>query len=132
LALNRIKLFYREQENKNLTFSKNLNILFARLKELIEEKESYIVYGAGTGAMLLCNYMPESIIGIVDKDIEKIGSIQFGNKVYGLDYLALHVNKIIISPFGRSDEIVQHLNLDHNISIDRIISLDIFDHTPIL
>ncbi len=127
-ALNRIKLFYRERENQNMVFSKNLNRVYAFLEQLRKKREACILYGAGTGAHLVAAFIPEVITYIVDTDPEKEGKRILNIPVYGIQHLENESDiKIIITPFGRSKEITEFLSQNYSIPIERLVSLDIFD-----
>ncbi|RXJ84392.1 glycosyltransferase [Arcobacter cloacae] len=130
IATDRIKLFYRQnnEENKNISFSKNLNKIFALLSTLKISSDKYILYGSGTGMDLVSNFLINNIEFIVDNDIEKHDSYKNGFKIIGLPFFKdFDTNsKIIITVFGRASEIIETLSKEHQIPKDRLISLDIF------
>jgi hypothetical protein len=131
-ATDRIKLFYREnhKENKNLTFSKNLNKIFALLSTLKVSSNKYILYGSGTGMDLVSGFLGENIEFIIDNDIKKHNSYKNGFKVIGLPYFKDYDtnSKIIITVFGRASQIIETLSNEYQIPKDRLISLDIFEN----
>lgn len=126
----RIKLFYRQnnEENKNISFSKNLNKIFALLSTLKISSDKYILYGSGTGMDLVSNFLINNIEFIIDNDIKKHNSYKNGFKIIGLPFFKdFDTNsKIIITVFGRASEIIETLSKEHQIPKDRLISLDIF------
>lgn len=128
-ATDRIKLFFRENENKNLTFSKNLNKIFTLLSSLKISSDKYILYGSGTGMDLVSNFLNNNIEFIIDNDIKKHNSYKNGFKIIGLPFFRdfdTH-SKIIITVFGRASEIVETLSNEYQIPKDRLISLDILE-----
>lgn len=127
-ATDRIKLFFRENENKNLTFSKNLNNIFALLSTLKISSNKYILYGSGTGMDLVSSFLEENIEFIIDNDIKKHDSYKNGFKIIGLPYFKDYDtnSKIIITVFGRASQIIETLSKEYQIPKDRLISLDIF------
>lgn len=131
LATERIKNFYKEnnKENKNLTFSKNLNKIFDLLSTLKISSNKYILYGSGTGMDLVSNFLRDNIEFIIDNDIKKHNSYKNGFKIIGLPYLKDYDSgkKIIITVFGRIPQIIETLSNEYQISKDRLISLDILE-----
>ena len=129
-ATDRIKLFFRENENKNLTFSKNLNNIFALLSTLKISSNKYILYGSGTGMDLVSSFLEENIEFIIDNDIKKHDSYKNGFKIIGLPYFKDYDtnSKIIITVFGRASQIIETLSNEYQIPKDRLISLDIFEN----
>lgn len=129
-ATDRIKLFFRENENKNLTFSKNLNKVFALLSSLKISSDKYILYGSGTGMDLVSNFLEENIEFIIDNDIKKHNSYKNGFKIIGLPYFKDYDtnSKIIITVFGRASQIIETLSKEYQIPKDRLLSLDIFEN----
>lgn len=128
-ATDRIKLFFRENENKNLTFSKNLNKVFALLSSLKISSDKYILYGSGTGMDLVSNFLEKNIEFIIDNDIKKHNNYKNGFKIIGLPYFKDYNtnSKIIITVFGRASQIIETLSKEYQIPKDRLISLDIFE-----
>lgn len=122
LALYKIKQFL---SNKNLEFSQNLNLVYKRLEELKMQNEKYILYGAGTGCLLVLSYLKEKILFIVDRNpsIKEINNIQ----IKSINSIKKTKHKIIITPFGRFSKIYTDLIKNQDISKDRIISLDILN-----
>jgi hypothetical protein len=129
-ATDRIKLFFRENENRNLTFSKNLNKIFNLLSELKISSNKYILYGSGTGMDLVSSFLSDKIEFIVDNDIKKHNSYKNGFKIIGLAYFKDYDtnSKIIITVFGRASQIIETLLNEYQIPKDRLISLDIFEN----
>jgi hypothetical protein len=129
-ATDRIKLFFRENENKNFTFSKNLNKVFALLSTLKISSDKYILYGSGTGMDLVSNFLGENIEFIIDNDIKKHDSYKNGFKIISLPYFRDYDtnSKIIITVFGRASQIIETLLKEYQIPKDRLISLDIFEN----
>lgn len=131
IALNRIKLFYRENiqiKNDTIAFSKSLGIVYNYLSTLKRDDKYYIVYGAGFGAKLIINFMPTSIVYMIDQDISKQGDFIENIPIYYLD--SLHKNpeyQILISPFGRAKEIMSTLHVMYNVPMERMVSLDILN-----
>ncbi|WP_206732272.1 glycosyltransferase family protein [Halarcobacter mediterraneus] len=123
LALERIKRFLIKKDDKNLQFSKSLNLIYKKLNELKNTKEKYILYGAGTGCLLTLGILKENITFIVDNNLsnKEIYNIEVKN----LSFLETTNHKIIITPFGRFYEIYETLTKQYKIPKDRIISLDI-------
>jgi len=128
IALNRIKLFYREKiyyQDVNIPFSKSLGKLYTYLERLKQDDKYYILYGAGSGAQAIINFMPESIKYIIDQDSSKKNTLFNNIPIYHFDYLDKNPEyKILISPFGRAQEIIFVLHTTYHIPLDRLVSLD--------
>lgn len=123
--LNKIKEFYVKnstyKRNDFLNFNKTLAAIFSKLDTLKDAENEYIIYGAGTGAKLILNCMEEKICYIIDKNKEI--SIFHNKKVFDLSKLNQSKNKIIISVFGRENEILNLLVDNYEIDINQIILL---------
>ena len=128
IALNRIKLFYREKiyyQDVNILFSKSLGKLYTYLETLKQDNKYYILYGAGSGAKAIIDFMPKSIKYIIDQDISKKNTLFENITIYHFDYLYKNPEyKILISPFGRAKEIIFVLHTTYHIPLDRLVSLD--------
>lgn len=128
IATDRIKLFFREQNNPNLTFSKNLNKLITSIHELTQSNQNVILYGAGTGMHLFSNFFDGRIEFIIDVDEGKNNTYINEIKVISLNKLRKYNTKnlpIVITVFGREKEIEYKLINEFNISQDKIISLEL-------
>jgi glycosyltransferase involved in cell wall biosynthesis len=113
----------RDKDKDSKNFSLYLNKIHTFFKQL-DSQEHYILYGAGTGAELVLSIIPDNISFIVDKDKEKQKQKINDKKIYPLNQLTKTNQKIIISVFGRSANIIKFLNSEYGINNDRIISLD--------
>lgn len=123
LALERIKRFLIKKDDKNLQFSKSLNLIYKKLNALKNKKEYYILYGAGTGCLLALGILKDNIAFIVDKKLSN--QIIQNIEIKDLSSLKTTNYKIIITPIGRFYEISEELNKEYDISKERLISLDI-------
>ncbi|MFK5984187.1 MAG: glycosyltransferase [Pseudomonadota bacterium] len=112
-------------KSKSIEFSRYLNLLRSYLNQVKTKQDSFIIYGAGTGAELILNLIPEKISFIVDSDYKKQGKKILNKKIYALDKLKTSNSIILISVFGRSKEITQFLTNEHLIERKRILSLDL-------
>ncbi len=95
------------------------------MTKLEVEDNSLILYGAGTGAELILSIVPEKICCIVDNTPLKQGKHILGKKIYAVEHLKKNNNKIIVSVFGRFNEVLKFLCHQHSINKKRIISLDL-------
>ncbi|AXX85666.1 glycosyltransferase [Aliarcobacter skirrowii] len=129
IATDRIKLFYISINNKNMVFSKNINRLFEFLKNLNSRDENYILYGAGTGMDLVSDKLNKSkILFTIDKDENKHNIIKNDIKIVSISNFTKYDDnktKIIITVFGREEEISNLLLNSYNVEKDRLILLDL-------
>ena len=128
----RVELFYFKynyslRKNPSYIFSVNLNKIFLFLSRL-SKSESYIVYGAGTGLdLILSQVSKKNILFVVDSKMKNKDYVN-GLEVIPLKYFSTlddHKSKIILSPFGRSEEIIENLIKNHSVCESRFVSLDI-------
>ena len=110
-------------ETKKVLLNKSLYKLFAVFEELKKTNEKYIIYGAGTGAKLLILYLKDNIEFIVDKNttLKELNQIN----VLTPDELYQTNNRIIISVFGRENEIIDTLVNIYKIDKNRLIVLEV-------
>lgn len=141
IATDRIKLFFYKNGSRNpsklytkklsLHFSKSLNKLFNFIQELQKHDEMFILYGSGSGFdIVMSQFNNNQIKFILDSDIKKHNSTKNGLKIIGLDFLQQFDDKktkIIITTFGRCDNVFLTLFCDYKINRNRIINLDIID-----
>ncbi len=127
IAVNKIKLFLRGNESKNIFFSQSLYKIYNVLNRLNKSNDKFILYGAGSGAELVMNYLNDSILFIIDKSPEQYNFIKNNIPVYGIEKLnnIKVTDKIIISPIGRFELIKNELTNHYPIHESQLISLDI-------
>lgn len=115
----------------NILFSKKLNVIYSKLENLKNNLENFIIYGSGTGMDLVLSKLCKSkILFAVDIDENKNNLIKNDIKIISLSNFKNHDNKktkIIITVFGRADEIKENLITTYKVDKNRIISLDILD-----
>jgi hypothetical protein len=88
-------------------FSKNLNFIHKSLNRYIDQE--VIIYGAGTGAQLIQNILP-NIIFFVDLDQTKHNQFINNIPIYHPKKLLEYKDKmVIISVFGRENKIIDYL-----------------------
>ncbi len=113
--------------NSDITFSKKLNLLYNKLESFQEYKENFILYGAGTGMDLVSGKLNKSkILFTIDKDENKHNSIKNDIKIVSLSNFTKYDDnktKIIITVFGREEEISNLLLNSYNVEKDRLILL---------
>jgi hypothetical protein len=129
--IDKIKLFYMSIQNNNILFSKYLNRISDFLQVLQGNNEQFILYGSGTGMDLVLGHISsDKILFVLDKDIKKHNTLKKDIKIIALSHLNEFDNnssQIIITVFGRANEITEILINEYNINKNRIISLDILD-----
>lgn len=108
---------------KPIDFNNSLSQVFSVLSNLKVLDEKFILYGAGTGAELILGQMPNSIEYIVDKDQSKIGSKVNSKPIYSLEKIKNEQKRIIISVFGREQEIADSLINEHKVEPSQIITI---------
>jgi len=111
--------------SNSMNFSKYLNGLHVFLKQLIQEHSQLIIYGAGTGAELIINIIPDNISCVIDVDPSKQGEEISGKQIKGIEQLIESENKVLFSLFGRFDKIAPTLVKKYHIDGERLISLDL-------
>ncbi len=111
--------------SNSMNFSKYLNGLHVFLKKLAQEHSELIIYGAGTGAELIINIIPENIICVIDVDSSKHGKKISGKPIKGIEQLIESDYKVLFSLFGRFEKIAPTLVQKYNINGERLISLDL-------
>jgi hypothetical protein len=131
IAMDRIKLFYIGIQNKNKIFSRSLNKLFGFLTDIQRTNKNFILYGTGTGFDLVLSQIPKNrILYAIDQDVKKHNTYKKDIKIIELSHFKnAYTQKadIIITVFGRSNEITNLLIDKYQVDKDRIISLDILE-----
>jgi ADP-heptose:LPS heptosyltransferase len=102
--------------NRNINFSKDYNIFYNYILSLGLNYQNLVIYGNGTIGKTIRKLIPEKIVGYVDiKDINHHPST----------LKQMKYDKILISVLGREKEIIEYLTNALNISIDKIITLEV-------
>jgi glycosyltransferase involved in cell wall biosynthesis len=112
-------------KSKSIEFSKFLNLLRFYLNHIKTQHRNFIIYGAGTGAELILNIIPEKICYIVDLDETKQGKTILNKKICSLEQLKNNDKPILVSVFGRFEAILHFLTYEHLVERKRLISLDL-------
>lgn len=121
-VIDKIKLYYATKQKKDNSFINNLRRVYKQLDFLKESKEEFLLFGAGSGAKLIINYMPESITEIVVSEKTNISYI-LNKNIITISDLSKRLNqKIIVSSFGYEEEIKQ-LFIKNNINLNNLIFL---------
>jgi glycosyltransferase involved in cell wall biosynthesis len=103
------------------------NDTIEKLQYLKAKGEKFLVYGSGSGADMVLDFMPESVVCLVDKDFAKHGSIKRDILIEGIDEIFKYPTKrIIISVLGSAQVIMREL-FSFGVEYERLISLDILD-----
>lgn len=132
-AMYRITMFYHELNNKakNYIYSEQTNKIFDYLEKLNKIHTSLILYGAGTGMeLVLCRLEKNKILFTIERDENKNNLIKNDIKIVSLSNFKNiddKKTKIIITVFGRANEIKEILINKYKIDKNRIISLDILN-----
>lgn len=120
--VDKIKLYYHEKLKSNNSFIEKLRTIYNQLDSIKSTNEKFFVFGSGTGAKLIINYIPESILKIIVGKRNSSSSI-LGKEIVFIEELEREINnKIIISSFGYEKEIEQLLIKNH-IDLNRLIFL---------
>ena len=110
------------KENENMMFSSRLGRMLQNIDELNKGNNSYVLYGAGSGCLLVKKFLKRPVDFIVDRDILIENTILDGIPVFGPDKLNERGEaKVIITVFGREREIVNFLNNNLNVPLTDII-----------
>jgi hypothetical protein len=117
-ALKENYIFNNNQKtHKYIEFTKDLAHLYT---QILEFKETYIIYGYGTIGKVIDKLIPQQIIAIVDQDYAKIEE----KNIYSpIDIVNFNYDKIIISVLGREEIIENYLVDILKIKKERIIKL---------
>lgn len=115
----------------NILFSKKLNAIYSKLESLKNNLENFIIYGSGIGMdLVLSKFDKSKVLFAVDQDELKHNTIKNNIKIVNLSNFKNiddKKTKIIITVFGRADEIQEILINEYKIDKNRLISLDILD-----
>ncbi|DAB29051.1 MAG TPA: hypothetical protein CFH84_11605 [Sulfurimonas sp. UBA12504] len=122
--LSKKEVVFNKINEKAFEFNKYLSQMHFLLNTKINRNEQYILYGAGTGAELILSMFHENILYIVDQNVFKHGTYLQGKMIYDLQKIKDFQGKLIISVFGRAEQIVEQLSNDLNFKKEKIISLD--------
>ncbi|WP_345993139.1 glycosyltransferase [Sulfurimonas sp. HSL-1716] len=108
---------------KKLRFSQNFNKFFEQINSI---EEQCIIYGHGTIGKVIYKLIPEKIVAFVDISSNVISCDIAVGAVYSPKNLPnMQYEKVIISVFGREEEIINYLLKESGVQKDRIITLDI-------
>lgn len=123
---NQIKNFFLKNQKNGQDdlkkFNGRLTSFLSAIKNLEKSAETYILYGAGTGAEVALKWLEDKIVFIIDQN-ENIKTA-FGKKVFNPEVLKEYGNhKIIISVFGRENEIRSMLMSRYQIKSSNIVLL---------
>lgn len=112
--------------NANMIFSRNLNFIDTYLRSKNFSINSVVLYGAGTGAVLLSGLLQDKVAYIVDIDVSKHGTRLCGHCIDTPSRLQSDEKMIVISVFGREKKILHYLRDELGIDTKRILTLDLF------
>ena len=116
---------YKQNIHDNLQLQKYINILKETI-ELFDEK--IVIYGAGSVTNIFFPLIKNKVVGIVDKDINKIGTnIENINIRHPEELHLISFDKIFISVLGRENEIESYLINELKIDNNKIIKLNLND-----
>lgn len=115
-ATDRIKLFFRENENRSLYFSQNFNKIYDQIMALKEQNTKYILYGNGRIGKFIQQLMQDKITDYVDIADNEHHPNNLKNKKF---------DKIIISVLGREEEIINYLTKELCVPKNKIITFAI-------
>lgn len=129
IAVNKIKLYFLSQENKDLpkvenTFVDNMRSFFKQLEEIKLLNEKFIIYGTGKISDIIIDLMPENILYLVDTFESNQDKDKRGFKVKSPSSLKNTNFKILISSLGYTSEIIYLLVEKYFVKVDNIIVLN--------
>lgn len=120
--VDKIKLYYYKNQQSSNNFIESLRILYKQLDLLKSSNEKFFVFGAGSGAKLIVNYMNKNILKIIVSKQNSLTNL-LNIDIINLNELTKNINhRIIISSFGYEDEI-KKLFIMNNINSDKLIFL---------
>jgi hypothetical protein len=120
--VDKIKLYYYKNQQSSNNFIESLRILYKQLDLLKSTNEKFFVFGAGSGAKLIVNYMNKNILKIIVSEQNSLTNL-LNIDIIHLNELTKNINhRIIISSFGYEDEI-KKLFIMNNINSDKLIFL---------
>lgn len=111
------------QAGNHMQLNASLSKLYAYIDKLAAGTDTYIIYGAGTGARVLTTELTDKVSFIVDKNPNLWGTFKFNKAVKPLDSLKDSNEKIIIAAFGREGDIHSYLTQTLGIPHERIIQI---------
>jgi hypothetical protein len=104
-------------------FIHNLKLLCLRVMDL-DASKNYLIYGAGTLGQMLTGILPGNIIGYLDRSEKLIGNNVGEHQVFGLEQIDdLDYDFLIISPFGREEQIILQLVEEYAVDKSKIIKI---------
>lgn len=114
--------------DKNMVFSKNLNLIEQYLTQKFTQPNSVILYGAGTGAKIILSFIKEQVDFIVDIN-KSLHNTTINDKIIKspLSLLDYKDKKIIITVFGREEKIYQYLQNELLVAKRNIIIVELFN-----
>lgn len=118
-----IKIPARSIENQGLSFNKELGLVMKKLDVLKNTEQKFVIYGAGTGADLIIGHMSNSILFLLDIDETKHNQHKNGFPIYGLEKTRGMKSKIIVSLFGREEDVIFTLHQKYGVPVDNILVL---------
>ncbi|MDY0116719.1 MAG: hypothetical protein RBR59_03970 [Sulfurimonadaceae bacterium] len=117
--------YIKKTYDDNFELQKKINIL---LKTINSIQGNVIIYGAGSVTNFLIPLIKDNVVGVVDKDPNKIGTAFEDIIVFHPKKLStINFNKIFISVLGREDEIEAYLVNELKISNDKIVKVNLND-----
>lgn len=119
---NTISKYELNQSEKRYIFSREINILFSHIKLLKNDNKKIIIYGNGIIGNIYANELINQLVAIVDlntNSTSKYSEIYHPEKLNNMDF-----DKIIISVFGRENDIKDYLINELNIDESKIIVFD--------
>lgn len=121
-----INIFSPIQSRLNYNFSAMFSGVYLNLIEIKKSSDKIVIYGNGYFGKIVKNILEDSAIGIIDKS-----SLMESTSPNSFDVFApqtlnhFKYDKILISVLGRENEIIDFLNKECNIFMDKIIILRI-------
>jgi hypothetical protein len=113
--------------SKNISFSKNLNMIQTFINTNLKPNEKIVIYGAGTGAKLLISMAYDYIDFCIDNNSKLHNTRILDKEIKNLDSIKNKKQKIIISVFGREEIIYNNLIYNYNIEAKDIIILGLLN-----
>jgi hypothetical protein len=111
--------------NSRLVFNQQLSNIQNYLVNLRKTNEIYCVYGAGSGCDLILNFLQEQVVAIFDKNSTLNQTLKCDIAVSSnQEVLKMDSVKIIISVFGREEEIKKFLIDEVDIDLNRILMVE--------
>lgn len=111
--------------SEKFNFSKQFNNFYENIKQLQDNDLRYLIYGAGTIGQTVHKLLGTAAIAFVDQSSKLMGKDIDNEKVYAVENIKnMDFDKIIITVFGREESILQTIIEECDISIDKIIIME--------